>query len=216
MEIMENRMMNGRRGMLVMVAAIFIGGGVAGADGGRAKFNRVVAIGDRAPAWGELPGVDGKSHRLDDYQKAKVVVVVFTCNHCPVASAYEQRLGDFVSTYRAKGVELVAISVSTKKVDRLEKMKERAQQRGFRFPYLYDATQKTGRAYGATVTPHCFVLDQDRKIAYMGAFDDSEKPERVRKHYVVDAVEALLAGKSPPVRESLQRGCAIEYNTATD
>ena len=161
-------------------------------------------IGDQAPDFGKLPGVDGETHRLADYKAAKTVVVVFTCNHCPVAKEYEERLIQFVKNYGRQGVKLVAISVSRNRTDRLEKMQDRARQRGFNFPYLFDESQASGRAYGATVTPHLFVLDGQRKIAYMGAFDDHMDPAEVTRHYVTDAVKAVLLGKTPEIAESLQ------------
>jgi peroxiredoxin len=178
---------------------------------GKSKFNSVLAIGDKAPDWENLPGVDGKPHSLADYRDAKAVVIVFTCNHCPVAKMHEDRLIDLAKKY-AKDVQVVAISVSRSPADGLDKMKTRASEKGFPFPYLYDETQKTGRSYGATATPHFFLLDGERKIAYMGAFDDSTfEPAKAEKHYLVDALKAVLAGKEPRVRESLQRGCAIDY-----
>lgn len=177
----------------------------------KAKFNKVVKVGDQAPAWGALPGVDDKPHSLADYKQARLMVVVFTCNHCPVAQAYEPRLIEFARKYRERGVQVVAINVSLNGADALDKMKERALTEGYSFPYLFDQSQASGRAYGATVTPHLFVLDGQRRIAYMGAFDDQMVAEDVEKHYVVDAVEALLAGKDVPVKESLQRGCGIRY-----
>ena len=177
----------------------------------KSKFNRVVSVGDAAPTWSELPGTDGARHSFDDIKDAPVLVVAFICNHCPVAKGYEARLIEFVNTYKDRGVKLVAINVNTGKVDRLDKMQERATAHGFNFTYLFDESQQTARAYGATVTPHVFVIDGKRRIAYMGAFDDHNEPARVQKHYVVDAVEAILAGKTPAVKESLQRGCGIQY-----
>ena len=183
----------------------------AAALAGKAKFNKVLNIGDPAPEWGELPGVDGKRHALADYRDAKALVVVFICNHCPVAKSYEERLIAFSKKYDQR-VQVVAISVSRNPADGLEKMKARAAERELPFPYLYDESQKSGRSYGATATPHFFLLDGERKIAYMGAFDDSTfDAEKAEKRYLVDAVEAVLAGKEPKVKESLQRGCAIEY-----
>jgi peroxiredoxin len=179
---------------------------------GKAKFNKVLAPGDRAPDWKDLPGTDGKSHSLADFPDATAIVIVFTCNHCPVAKQYEERLTEFAKRYE-KRVQVVAISVSRNDADRLERMKVRAEEAGFAFPYVRDESQQSGRAYGATVTPHFFVLDRDRRIAYMGAFDDNIfEPEKVEKHYLVDAVEAVLRGLEPRVRESLQRGCAIQYD----
>jgi peroxiredoxin len=123
---------------------------------------------------------------------------------------YEERLIEFARKNEEK-VQVVAISVSHNGADGLAKMKTRAAEREFPFPYLYDESQKSARSYGATVTPHFFVLDRDRRIAYMGAFDDNFDRDKVEKQYLADAVEALLAGNEPRVKESLQRGCAIEY-----
>jgi len=175
------------------------------------KYNKKLNIGDPAPTFRGLVGIDDKTHSLDDYRDAKVVVICFTCNHCPVAVAYEDRFIQFVKDYKDKGVAFVAINVNTIRADRLDKMKERAEKKGFNFDYLYDPSQKIGRAYGATVTPHLFVLDGQRRIAYMGAFDDSKNPNRVKHHYVKDAVDALLAGQTPPVTETRQFGCSIKY-----
>jgi peroxiredoxin len=193
------------------LAFIFAGGiAIDGAFAGKAKFNNVLAIGDAAPDWENLPGVDGGVHSLKDYREAKAVVVVFTCNHCPVAKMYEDRLIDFAKKHE-KTVQVVAISVSRNGADGLEKMKARASEKGFPFPYVYDETQTCGRSYGASVTPHFFLLDGERKIAYMGAFDDNFDRAHVEKNYLIDAVEAVLDGKAPRVRESLQRGCGIVY-----
>lgn len=196
-----------------LVGLIFAAAGLPTLAAGKAKFNQVLEIGDAAPDWADLPGVDDQPHSLADYPDSRVVVIVFTCNHCPIAKAYEQRLLEFARDFADRKVQVVAISVSRSPVDRLDNMKLRAKERGYSFPYLSDESQKTGRAYGATVTPHVFVLDADRKVAYMGAFDDNANASRVEKCYVVDAVEALLEGKTPPVRESLQRGCEIDYET---
>ncbi|HLJ11753.1 MAG TPA: thioredoxin family protein [Planctomycetaceae bacterium] len=198
--------------LVAILSAFVLGAALSpgNAQAGKAKFNKVLSIGDAAPDWTGLPGTDGKKHSLNDYRDAKAVVVVFTCNHCPVAKMYEERLIDFAGRYENK-VQVVAISVSHIPADRLDKMKARAAEKGFEFPYLYDESQQIGRRYGATATPHFFLLDAERRIAYMGAFDDNFDEMKVEKHYLIDAVDALLAGKTPKVRESLQRGCAIEY-----
>jgi len=177
----------------------------------KSKFNRVLSVGAAAPKFVDLPGVDGATHSLADYKAARAVVLVFTCNHCPVARAYEERFRQFVKDYGPRDVQFIALSISRHGADRFDKMQERARQRDFNFPYLQDLSQATGRAYGATVTPHVFVLDGQRRIAYMGAFDDHLDPEQVTKPYVTAAVEALLNGQAPEIGESLQRGCAIEY-----
>jgi peroxiredoxin len=176
-----------------------------------AQYNKVIDIGDKAPTVGTLQGVDDKEYGLDQFKKAKAVVLVFTCNHCPVAQAYEDRLIALQDEYRDKGLQVIAISVSKDESDSLEKMKERAESEKFNFPYLHDASQKSGQAFGAAVTPHVFVLDGDRKIAYMGAIDDNQNPEKVTKHYVRDAIDAVLAGTSPETTETRQFGCGIHY-----
>lgn len=175
------------------------------------KFNRVLNVGDKAPAWKSLAGVDGGKHSLADLKKAKLVVVAFIANRCPMAKMYEPRMLAFAKKYRSKGVKFVAISVSLSPADNLAKMKRRAKASRYTFPYLIDPTQKVGRAYGATNTPHFFVLDAKRRIAYMGAFDDHRDPSKVEERYLTDAVNALLAGKTPEVTESRQFGCEIEY-----
>lgn len=176
-----------------------------------AKFNKVLDIGKPAPAWRDLEGVDGQRHQLDDLKEAKLVVVLFACNHCPVVKTYERRIIRFVDDYRDKGVELVAISVSKQASDQLPQMKTRAVDSGFNFPYLIDPSQKIGKDYGATCTPHVFVLDGQRRIAYMGKIDDHLDESKVSENFLRDAVEALLAGRRPEVTETRQMGCEIEY-----
>ncbi len=171
-----------------------------------------VSVSDKAPNWAGLPGVDGKNHSLSDYKEAKVIVLVFTCNHCPVAQAYQDRLIALQKDFKARGVEVVAVNVNTIPADRLDKMKEVAKKKHFNFPYLYDASQKSGREYGARVTPHVFVLDQDRKIAFIGPVDDNQNEKKVVTKYVRNAVEALLDGKQPPDTNVPPVGCSIKYN----
>lgn len=190
-----------------LLAALVVGFMVAGC----AQAVAEVKIGDAAPDFKDIIGIDDKTHSLADYKDAKVIVVVFTCNHCPVAVAYEDRLVKFQSDYKDKGVQLIAINVNNLPADRLDKMKERAAAKGFNFPYLYDSTQKVGRDFGAKVTPHIFVLDGQRKVAYMGAFDSSQNESKVEKHYLRDAVDALLAGKTPSEPVTKQFGCGIKY-----
>ncbi len=175
------------------------------------KFNRVLSVGDPAPAWKDLIGVDDQRHSLSGC-KAKLVVVVFIANHCPVAAAYEERLKQLAVDYRERDVELVAISVSQLDSDRLDKMKGRGKDSQFTFPYLQDVTQTIGHRYGATTTPQVFVLNAERRIAYMGAFDDQWKDAtKVETHYTRAAIDALLADKQPEIRETRPVGCAIEY-----
>jgi peroxiredoxin len=167
--------------------------------------------GDAAPTFQDIVGIDDKKHGLADYEDAKAVVVVFTCNHCPVAQAYEGRLVALQDQYKEQGVQLLAINVNNLPADRLEAMKKRAEEKGFNFPYLYDSSQKTGHAYGATVTPHVFLLDKDRKVAYQGAIDDNMDPDKVTAHYLADAIDALLVGKKPTKATTKAFGCGIKY-----
>ena len=178
-------------------------------------------IGDTAPNWSGIPGVDGKKHSLSDYKKAKLVVLVFMCNHCPVAKDYEERLIALQNEYKSKGLQVVAACVNDLDEDRLPAMKERAAAKDlggwrtnkepFNFPYVYDESQKIGRDYGATVTPHVFVLDGKRKVAYMGAVDDNQSLKRVKEHFLSDALDALLAGKQPPKTVTKEFGCSIKW-----
>ncbi|MEQ8787713.1 MAG: thioredoxin family protein [Pirellulaceae bacterium] len=163
-----------------------------------------LAIGDKAPDFSATTTA-GKEIALGDYKDAKVVVVNFTCNICPVAVAYEDRFIEFAKEYQDKGVAFVAINVNT--TEDLEAMKQRAEEKGFNFPYAYDASGDSCRAYGAQVTPHLFVLDKDRTLAYVGAFDDSMK--KPTKTYVKDAVDALLSGKKVDVTTTKAVGCGI-------
>lgn len=177
------------------------------------KYNAVLNIGDKAPAWSDLEGVDGKQHSLADLADKEIVVVVFTCNSCPVATDYEERIMEFSKKYAAPGskVGLVAINVNQIAEDRLPKMKERAEARGFDFPYLYDESQQIGKAFGAAFTPEFFVLDGDRRVVYMGGMDDSSNVDTVQTNYLVPAVEAALSGKQPEVAEAPAIGCRIRY-----
>jgi peroxiredoxin len=168
-------------------------------------------IGDAGPAFSGIIGTDDKEHALKDYESARLIVLVFTCNHCPVAQAYQDRLMKLQEDYKDKGVQVVAVNVNNIDADKLDKMKERAKEKKYDFPYLYDASQKLGKDYGAKVTPHVFVLDKDRKVAYIGAVDDNMDQSKVKKHLLCDAIDALLDGKEPKEAVTKQFGCAIKY-----
>ena len=181
-------------------------------------------IGEKAPEFSGLTGVDGEKHALANYKEAEAVVLVFTCNHCPVAKAYEDRLIAIQKVYEDKGVQVIAINSNSPKQqpqDSLERMKDRAAGRDlggwrekrepFNFPYLFDATQKVAKAYGATCTPHVFILDEDRKIAYTGAIDDNMKAKKVKTPFVRNALDAILAGEKPPKAVTKQFGCGIKW-----
>jgi thiol-disulfide isomerase/thioredoxin len=183
---------------------------------------RTLPLGAAAPDF-RLPGVDGRDHSLKDFAAAKVLVVVFTCNHCPTAQAYEDRLLRLHADYKDKGVALVAINPNDPQAVRLdelgytdlsdsfEEMKVRAQAKKFTFPYLDDGrTQATARAYGVQATPHAFVFDAGRRLRYVGRIDDSEVKE-VKSHDARNAIEALLAGKPVPVAKTRVFGCSTKW-----
>lgn len=173
------------------------------------EFNKTLSVGDAAPAWKDLPGTDGKKHSLADHAD-RIVVVVFTCNSCPVAESYEDRVIAFAEKYKDK-VAVVAINVNTIADDRLDAMKKRAQKKKFPFEYLYDETQKIAHDYGATFTPEFFVLTKDRKVAYMGAMDDKTKADEVKEKYLEAAVDAVLKGDKPAKAETVAHGCLVRY-----
>jgi peroxiredoxin len=191
---------------------------LAAAPAGAGKFNKKLSVGDAAPTWDKLDATDGKTYAFADFKDRDVLVVVFTCNSCVVAEGYEERLVAFAAGCNRAGskVGFVALNVNTGKPDALPAMKERAAKRKFGFTYLYDPSQKTALAYGATFTPECFVLNKARKVVYMGAFDDKAGGEpKVR--YVEAAVQAALAGKpADPAETSAAAGCRIKFDKKDD
>lgn len=176
------------------------------------KYNKSLSIGDPAPNWKDLPGVDGKAYSLADFQDKQCLVLVFTCNTCPYAVDYEDRLIELAKKFAADGKSaLIAINANKVKGDRLPDMQERAEEKDFNFPYLHDETQQVAKAYGATYTPEFVVLDKDRKVVYLGAMDDSTDPAKVQHRYVEQAVAAALAGETPKTTETPAVGCAVRY-----
>ncbi|MGC8641291.1 MAG: thioredoxin family protein [Isosphaeraceae bacterium] len=178
-------------------------------------FNKKVKVGDPAPTFSGIPayapGGEQTSLSLSDI-KEDVVVLVFLGNHCPYVVAADDRIIDFVADYKDKSVKLVAVSVNDIDEDRLPAIKDHMKEKKINYVYGYDETQKIGRDYGASATPTFFVLDKDRKIRYIGAQDDGPLDEtKVTKHYLRDAVDALLAGKTPPVEETRAIGCGVAY-----
>jgi peroxiredoxin len=185
-------------------------------------------LGASAPDF-KLPGVDGKDHALQDFKSAKLLLLVFTCNHCPSAQYYEPRLKQLVEDFQKRGVAVVAIMPNDPKSVRLDElgwtdlsdsfaeMKIRAEALHYNFPYLYDGdSESVSRAYGPVATPHAFIFDEQRKLRYVGAIDDSERVEHVTTHYVRDALEALLAGKEPPKNKTKVVGCSIKWAGKAD
>lgn len=176
------------------------------------KYNTVISVGDKAPAISGVPAVMGTTDatiNLDD-MKEDVVVVVFLGNHCPVVVAYEDRIIDFVNSYKGKSVKVVGVSVNDLDADRLPAIKDRVKEKGYNYVYGYQESGDIGRAYGATVTPQFFVLDKNRVIRYTGAMDDNMNEDRVKKTYLKDAVDALLSGETIEVTETRPQGCSVK------
>src|SRR6266480_4279082 len=183
----------------------------------------ILAIDSLAPDF-SLPGVDGKIHRLSDYAASPVLVVVFTCNHCPIAQMYEQRIQQLEQDYRGHGVAVVGIQPNDPKAiriadldssdisDSLDEMKIRVEYKQLHYPYLYDGeTQSVTRAYGPQATPHVFIFDRDRKLRYEGRMDNSYRKEMVNIQDARNAVDALLANREVPVKHTGVFGCSTKW-----
>ena len=173
-------------------------------------------VGDIATDF-SLKNIDGKKVSLKDFKDAKGYIVVFTCNHCPYAMAYEDRIVALDKKYKKQGYPVIAINPNNpekQKDDSFEKMQTRAKEKGFTFPYLLDEGQKIYPQYGATKTPHVYVLQKTAKgnvVKYIGAIDDNYEDEAaVTKKYVEDAVDSLLKGKEVSVKETKAIGCSIK------
>lgn len=192
-----------------------------------ANPTKLLAIGTPAPDF-NLPGVDGKNHTLASFKDAKLLLVIFTCNHCPTAQAYEQRIIDLHKDYQDKGVALVAISPNDDAAVRLDElgytdvgdsladMKMRAKERDFQFPYLYDGeNQNVSRAYGVLATPQVLIFDAERKLRYVGRIDDSDV-KAVTSQDTRNALDALLADKPVPVETTRVFGCSTKWADKRD
>lgn len=162
-----------------------------------------------------LPGTDGTVHRAEDYAGAPVFGVIFHCNHCPYAQAWEDRLIAIQQEYAPRGVRFVLINANDPikyPSDDFAHMTQRAREKRYPFPYLFDETQEVARAYGATRTPEIFLFDRTGTLRYHGAPDDNyEDPAAVRHHYLRDAIDALLAGTTPGTPETKVVGCTIKW-----
>lgn len=171
-------------------------------------------IGAAAPDF-DLRGVDGYSYSLHSFREASILVIAFTCNHCPYVVGSEDRIKRFHADYVGRGVTLVCINSNEDENhpdDSYEKMIERAREIGFRFPYLRDETQEVALAYGALRTPHYFVFDGERRLRYTGRMDDNPRtPGAETTHELRDAIEALLHDKTPPVEKTNPIGCNVKW-----
>ncbi len=173
-------------------------------------------VGDEVTSDFSLKGVDGKMVAMGDYPDAKGYVVVFTCNHCPYSIAYEDRLIELDKKYKEMGYPVIAINPNDPKVapdDSYEKMIVRAEEKNFSFPYLFDEGQNVYPQYGATKTPHVYVVNKTEtgnRIAYVGAIDDNKEADKVTKNYLANALDALVAGKTPEDPYTKAFGCSIK------
>lgn len=195
----------------------------------KAEQPETLKIGAAAPDF-NLLGVDGKKYSLKSFAAAPVLAIVFTCNHCPTAQAYEERIKKLTADYKSKGFALLAISSNDPKAIRLdelgytdlsdtyEEMKIRAKDMAYNFPYVFDGDdQKTALAYGPVATPHIFVFDKARKLQYHGRIDDVEKPTNPPKNLdAKNAIEALLANKPVPVPSTKTFGCSMKWISKED
>lgn len=179
------------------------------------EFNPDLNIGDKAPEWKELPGVDDKMYSLADFKSKAVLVVFFTCNSCPYAVEYEDRILALTKEYSGADskVGFVAINVNKVEADLPPAMKAKAKAKNFNFPYLFDETQRIAKDFGAGYTPEFFVLNTERRVVYMGALDDNANAELVKRRYVADAITATLAGQDVPKKETPPVGCRIRIET---
>ena len=205
--------------MWKLVAILLLGLGTVSAQ----QVHPVLALGSPAPDF-SLPGVDGQTHKLSDYAASPVLVIVFTCNHCPIAQMYEQRIEKLFNDYKSKGVAVVAIQGNDPQAIRIEEldssdvsdtlpeMKIRVQYKHLTYPYLYAGeTQQVTRAYGPQATPHVFIFDQTRHLRYEGRFDNSYRTELVKTQDARNAIDALLAHKEVAVKHTGVFGCSTKW-----
>ena len=171
-------------------------------------------IGESAPDF-DLPGVDGKNHSLRDFADEKILIVVFSCNHCPYVVGSEDRMNALYADYAPRGVGMIAINSNETEnhpTDSFGHMVQRAKDKGFQFPYVRDESQDVARAYGALRTPHFYVFDADRTLRYTGRMDDNPRQGgQETTHELRDALDALLAGSDPPVAVTNPIGCNVKW-----
>jgi peroxiredoxin len=180
------------------------------------SFDQIPGLhpGEKAPDF-KLPGVDGKIYSLSSFPGKPILVVLFSCNHCPYVQAWESRYLEVQRDYAAKGVQLVAINSNDETKypeDDFAHMKERAKAKGYNFPYLRDESQQVAEAYGPVSTPDFYVVDKDRVIRYRGRLDDNHAdPKKVTKRFLREALDNLLAGKNPQTPLTPPYGCSIKW-----
>jgi peroxiredoxin len=174
-------------------------------------------IGDKAPSTSvKMKNVDGRDVSIADVAGKEGTLVIFSCNHCPFVKAWQDRIASIGNAAKGKGVGVIAINSNDPAAyaeDSYNEMQKRAQQLGFTFPYVVDATSDVARAFGATRTPEAFLFDKGGKLVYHGAIDDSKEADQVAKRFLQDAIDAEVAGKAVPVTETKFVGCGIKFRT---
>jgi DUF971 family protein len=196
--------------MALLVAALALRTGHGDEHG---KPRESLNIGDKAPDWGNLPATDGKSYRMADLD-SKILAVVFACHHCPTVVVYEDRIKQLQKDYANKDVQVVVLNPNG--IYPLRRMKDRAEEKEYNFLYIMDEKKESGHRYGATNTPHVFLLDEHRVVRYKGAIDDNMDASNVKQQYVRKALDALIAGNEPPVTETSPVGCTVKYGNTDD
>jgi len=174
----------------------------------------MLALGKTAPNFENLPGADGKRYSLESFRDKPVLVVIFSCNHCPYVQAYEARMVSIQRDYAGRGVQLVAINSNDEKSypeDSLPEMVKRAKEKGFNFPYLRDLDQKAVDAYGGVCTPHVFAFDDKRVLRYRGRIDDSKDPSKEKSSDLRNALDDITGGRSVRVPDTKPFGCSIKW-----
>lgn len=192
-----------------MIRKFALASAVAFAAGYAGVASAEVAIGQKAPAIDGTNAVTGAETSLKQLQGTKATVIAFTCNHCPVAVAYEDRFIEFAKAYKDKGVNFVAVNCNHGET--VEELKERADEKDLPYAYVLDADSSTAKDFGATRTPELYVLDGQGNVVYHGAFDSNMDKSQADDKYVAEAVEAVLAGQKPTISETKAVGCGIKF-----
>ncbi len=177
-------------------------------------MTKMLDLGEKAPSFKNLLGADGERYSISSFNDKPVLTVVFSCNHCPYAKAYEERMVSIQRDYASRGVQLIAINSNDDKSypeDSYTEMVKRAKEKGFNFPYLRDGEQVVVVEYGAVCTPHVFAFDKVRLLRYRGRIDDSRDPSSVRSHDLRNALDDLLAGRDVRVPDTRPFGCSIKW-----
>jgi len=177
-----------------------------------------LTLGSKAPqATTKMKNIDGKQLSIADVAGKAGTLVIFTCNHCPFAKDWEQRIVELANGYTARGIGAVLINANNPDMhpeDGYAEMQTRAKSRGMKVPYVVDETSAVAKAFGASVTPEAFLFDKSGKLVYHGAIDDNRKqPDKVQARYLKDALDAVLDGKAPPVAETKSLGCGIKFRS---